>query len=49
MVLGTRFLLTSKVLVYYDSRELNLKYLKWIELLKDYDHVIQHHLGKVKL
>nr|CAN60882.1 hypothetical protein VITISV_008812 [Vitis vinifera] len=30
----------------FSQKELNMRQKRWIELLKDYDYIIQYHLGK---
>ena len=30
----------------FSQKELNMRQMRWIELLKDYDYIIQYHLGK---
>ena len=33
----------------FQQRDLNLRQRRWIELLKDYDCIIQYHLGKANV
>ena len=32
-----------------DQKELNLRQRRWLELIKDYDCVIDYHLGKANV
>ena len=39
-----------KILEYvFTQRELNLRKMRWLKLLKDYDMSILHHLGKANV
>ena len=33
----------------FSQKELNMRQRRWIELLKDYDYIIQYHLGKANV
>ena len=33
----------------FSQKELNMRQRRWIELLKDYDYIIQYHPGKVNV
>jgi len=49
---GSRFEVFSdhKSLKYlFDQKELNMRQRRWLELLKDYDFGLNHHLGKANV
>ncbi|RVW53900.1 hypothetical protein CK203_101210 [Vitis vinifera] len=50
-VLGCVLMKHGKVVAYASRqfKELNMRQRRWFELLKDYDYIIQYHLGKANV